>query len=207
MIDNMMKRIFVCSEFGGLEGNVGLAFQYCLYVIRQGHNPFAPHGFYPWFLHESLQEDRETGIRCGLDWMSASDEVWVFVRHGKLSKGMRQEINIALGAMPVKYFDASLFDLAKANQEKAGLIPVNYEAIVALPHIAEDKLPTEIELLSAKDFATNAKKGFANVAKALSKGVKYEDLQEEVDRLLGESEQPRDEDLDEKWEQDYRASR
>jgi hypothetical protein len=206
IIDYMMKRIFVCSEFGGLEVNVGLAMYYCLYVVRAGYNPFAPHVFYPWFLNE--QGEREVGIKCGLDWMSCSDEVWAFVRHGKLSGGMRQEILAAIKAgMVIRYFDASLFDLAKANHEKAQLVPVAFDAIVALPHIAGDRLPTEAELLSAQEFTAKAQKGLNNVAKALSQGVRYEDLLETVDALLGESEQPRDEALEEKWEQDYRANR
>ena len=74
-----MKRIFVCSPFAGdIARNVKVAEALCRRVMRNGHAPFAPHLLYPTFTDDSVPEQRETGIACGLAYMECCDEVWAF---------------------------------------------------------------------------------------------------------------------------------
>jgi len=92
-----VKRIFVCSPYrGATQGemleNCKRADDACLYVVRQGHAPFAPHLFYPRFLEDTGAE-REEGLGCGEAWLAVCDEMWVF---GKtISSGMRREMERA----------------------------------------------------------------------------------------------------------------
>lgn len=92
-----MKRVFVCSPFRGadqseIQNNCTRAERACLYVVRQGHAPFAPHLFYPRFL-DDVGVGRNSGIACGLAWLEVCDEVWVF--GSKISAGMQMEIEWA----------------------------------------------------------------------------------------------------------------
>ena len=90
-----MKRIFVCSPFAGdIAGNVKVAEALCRRVMRSGHAPFAPHLLYPTFTDDSVTEQWETGIACGLAFMECCDEVWAFTGNG-ISSGMRRELDHA----------------------------------------------------------------------------------------------------------------
>ena len=91
-----MKRIFVCSPFAGdIARNVKVAEALCRQVMRSGHAPFAPHLLYPTFTDDSVTEQRETGIACGLAYMECCDEVWAFTSNG-ISSGMRRELDQAI---------------------------------------------------------------------------------------------------------------
>jgi hypothetical protein len=83
-----MKRIFVCSPFAGdIARNVKVAEALCRQVMRSGHAPFAPHLLYPTFTDDSVTEQRETGIACGLAYMECCDN--------GISSGMRMELDRA----------------------------------------------------------------------------------------------------------------
>lgn len=85
-----MKRIFVCSPFrGDVARNLEIAHAACRVVLDHGHAPFAPHVLYPCILDDADPEERAAGIRAGLAWLAASDELWVF---GTPTSGMQQEI-------------------------------------------------------------------------------------------------------------------
>jgi len=93
----IMKLIFVCSPFRGADqaemvANIQRAVEACLYVVRQGHAPFAPHLFYPRFLSDTGAE-REEGIACGEAWLERCDEMWVI--GSRISAGMRHEMDRA----------------------------------------------------------------------------------------------------------------
>ena len=62
----------------------------------------APHLFFPEFLSEDKQEEREAGIQFGLEWLSGCDELWVI--GNRITEGMKREIAVAeeLG-IPVKH--------------------------------------------------------------------------------------------------------
>jgi len=88
-----MKRVFVCSAFrGDVARSVEVARAACEQVVREGDAPFAPHLLYPTFLDDSRSDDRESGIRAGLAWLPAADEILVI---GEPTEGMREEISAA----------------------------------------------------------------------------------------------------------------
>lgn len=90
-----VKRIFVCSPYAGqVEHNVKIAQAVCRQVILEGHAPFAPHLHYPGIVDDSVPQERDTGIKSGLVFMSVCDEVWAFVGNG-ITPGMTQELEFA----------------------------------------------------------------------------------------------------------------
>ena len=106
------RKVFVCSPFrprGATAGkraedlrhNRQLARLACGYAVSLGYMPMAPHLFFPEFLSEDVPEEREAGIRFGLDWLSGCDELWVI--GNRVTEGMKREIAVAkeLG-IPVK---------------------------------------------------------------------------------------------------------
>lgn len=69
---NRKKIVFICSPYSGKTEaeqirNVELARKYCSIACSLGFTPFAPHLLYPQFLDNSIREERDTGINCGLD--------------------------------------------------------------------------------------------------------------------------------------------
>ena len=87
-----MKRVFICSRFAGdIPGNTAVAKRLCRLAVDRGFAPFAPHLLYTGFLDDAKASEREAGISCGLSYMDACDEVWVFTKDG-VSDGMRREL-------------------------------------------------------------------------------------------------------------------
>ena len=90
-----MKRIFVCSRYAGDTVRYqAVAERLCRRVIEAGHAPFAPHLLYPRVLSDRDPAERELGIACGLAFMEACDEVWVYTGDG-VSSGMKRELHQA----------------------------------------------------------------------------------------------------------------
>lgn len=103
-------RVFICSPYRaetaeGIEENTFKALGYCREAVLTGHNPFAPHLFYTYFLDDRIEEERVLGIRCGIEELRRCDEVWVFAKsYEESSSGMKQEILVALSnRIPVVY--------------------------------------------------------------------------------------------------------
>jgi hypothetical protein len=99
-----MKLVIVCSPYqGNILDNTEKAKEYCKYVYRQGHTPFAPHLFFPRFLKENNSDEREAGIKLGIEVLKRADELWVF--GATVTEGMRQEIEAAKElSKTIKYF-------------------------------------------------------------------------------------------------------
>ena len=93
--------VYVCSPYSGdVERNTEMAKRYCRYAIGKGAVPLAPHLYLPSFLSE--ETERELAISIDLRFLALCRELWVF--GGRISEGMRQEIDHAgvLG-IPVRY--------------------------------------------------------------------------------------------------------
>ena len=91
-----MKRVYVCSRYAGATAkNVAVAQRLCRKLVEAGRAPFAPHLLYPRFLADRNPAERELGIACGLTFMEACDEVWVYSADG-MSSGMRREVGHAI---------------------------------------------------------------------------------------------------------------
>ena len=124
-----MERIYVCSPLrpksedpkrakAELEKNLDKARRACRMISKLGGLPLAPHIYGTQFLDDDVPDEREEGIRIGLEWLMDADEVWVFSEF--ISEGMRREIDLAseLG-IPVRMFCESEGLLAKFD-EKCG---------------------------------------------------------------------------------------
>jgi hypothetical protein len=86
--------VYVCSPYrGDTEFNVKRAKGYCRFVIRRNAVPFAPHLLYPQFLNDNDKNERETGLKCGMEILRRCDQIWVFGE--TVSEGMAQEIAAA----------------------------------------------------------------------------------------------------------------
>lgn len=101
-----MKRIFICSrlrsyvdengQYKSVEDNLWTLRHLCRAVIRAGHRPVAPHGYYIHFLDDSEEVERELGMRVGKEDLIDCAEVWVWPHDG-ISSGMEGEIGFARG--------------------------------------------------------------------------------------------------------------
>ena len=88
-----MKRVFVCSPLrGDIEKNIEQARELCAEAVRRGYASFAPHVFYTQFLDDSIEEERNTGMKAGFAFLEACDEIWVYTKNG-ISEGMQKEID------------------------------------------------------------------------------------------------------------------
>lgn len=98
--------VFICSPFSGDElKNAENARRYCRFAVDRGFVPFAPHLFFPQFMDESDEDERETGIFMGIILLTKCAELWVFGE--RITRGMAQEIRKAEShSMPVRYFTA-----------------------------------------------------------------------------------------------------
>lgn len=97
-VNHLVERIFICSPFSGdVKANTWDAINYTKYAFAQGVSPFCAHLLYPRILDESDPEQRALGIYAGIKFLELCDEVWVFVKDGKISDGMRLEIEVAKG--------------------------------------------------------------------------------------------------------------
>ena len=106
------KRVFICSPFRpqgdtamklaeNLRHNMELAKLACGYAVSQGYLPMAPHLFFPTFLSEKVPEEREMGIRFGLEWLAGCDELWVIGQ--RITEGLKREITVATAlGIPIK---------------------------------------------------------------------------------------------------------
>ena len=89
------KKIFICSPYRRtqLETNIQRAKTACRILATMGVLPLAPHLYFTQFLKDEDAQERATGIRFGMEWLEAADEVWVFGE--TISEGMAAEIKRA----------------------------------------------------------------------------------------------------------------
>ena len=98
------KKIFICSPYqptandppcrkAQLEANIQRAKTACRILATMGVLPLAPHLYFTQFLKDEDAQERATGIRFGMQWLEAADEVWVFGE--TISEGMAAEIKRA----------------------------------------------------------------------------------------------------------------
>lgn len=99
------KKVYICSPLSGdVDGNIRKARCICRYaVMEHGVIPIAPHIYLTQFLDDSVNEEREFGLKAGLSLLSLCDELWYF--GDTVSKGMTAEICEAMRlGLPIRYF-------------------------------------------------------------------------------------------------------
>jgi hypothetical protein len=95
------KLVYIASPYAGdIEYNTRMAIKYCRYAAEHGVIPLAPHLLMPRFLCEANPEERELGIKMGLQLLALCSELWVnvkrFIMKSRISKpvetqALRQE--------------------------------------------------------------------------------------------------------------------
>jgi hypothetical protein len=175
-----MKKVFVCSAYGGKWDNILLARKYCSWAIEQDAAPIAPHLIYTQFLTEAPLE-RELGLQAGLEYLAVCDELWVFSADGQISSGMQLEVDKALElGIPIKWhaYDGT---------------------IVPLKHIPGDRWATHKELLTDLTYSKEVSATFVHVSAQLKSGAQYTEFSVLLDKLLDTELPPRDERVEAEW--------
>ncbi len=97
-------KAFICSPYrGDIEKNVKKAQEYARKAAMMGVSPIVPHLLFPQFLKEEDPDERDLGIRLGLEQLAMCDELWVF--GDEISQGMSKEISFAEErGIPIKHF-------------------------------------------------------------------------------------------------------
>lgn len=79
--------------------------RFCRFVAANQAIPIAPHVYFKGFLDDRVPEEREIGMFLGKELLKQCCEVWVFCNDGRLSEGMKAEIELAERMkIPVRYF-------------------------------------------------------------------------------------------------------
>ena len=89
-----MIRVIIESPFAGdkarNEKYLGICVRDCL---MRGESPYASHAFFTQFLEDNLKQERELGIRAGLEWAKVADKVVFYTDYG-MSPGMTFALNV-----------------------------------------------------------------------------------------------------------------
>lgn len=112
------KKVFVCSPYRSNDivkkfRNIELARKACMIIIGSGNFPVAPHLYFPVFLDDDNEDDRNIGIEYGIFLLDHCDEILVIydkedlastrpTKNAKnaiyrtLTDGMREEVDHAV---------------------------------------------------------------------------------------------------------------
>lgn len=105
--------VFICSPFAGeVYRNVHAARDYCAFAVREGCIPFAPHLFFPQFMDDVSENQRNLGILFGKVFIDKCNEVWIFGK--EISVGMELELEYAAERnYKIRYFDEYCSEVSK----------------------------------------------------------------------------------------------
>lgn len=108
-----MKLVFICSPYrGDIAVNTLKARCYCHFAYSEGAVPFAPHLHNTQFLADGIPEEREAGIRMGLELLNKCDELWMF--GSLISSGMENELRAAMKLnKPIRFFNEKCEEVVK----------------------------------------------------------------------------------------------
>lgn len=113
-MNNKIKTVFIAHPISGdIKGNVTKVLKICEKIHSEKIIPIAPYLVSLQYLDDKIIEDRKLGINANIECFHRKyiDELWLF--GDKISKGMKQEIMLALKLkIPIK---------AKTNATKIAL--------------------------------------------------------------------------------------
>ncbi len=107
-------KVFICSPFRPTgdtpeaqakshKANKITARYACQYAVANGLQPICPHLYYPTFLDDDVEDEREIGILLGLISLSECKELWIVGR--RISAGMEKVIAQAeKWGIPIKHY-------------------------------------------------------------------------------------------------------
>jgi len=91
-----MKLVIIESPFAGdIERNKLYAIECMKDCLKRGEAPFASHLLYTQCLDDNIKEERELGIKAGLEWGKNAIETIVYTDYG-ISNGMKIGISKAI---------------------------------------------------------------------------------------------------------------
>lgn len=96
--------IYVCSPLSGnIAANQRSARRYCRFAVDSGCIPLAPHLYFPQFMDDGNQTERDLALFMDIVLLSKCSELWVFGE--RISKGMSMEIEKAKHkGQPIRWF-------------------------------------------------------------------------------------------------------
>ena len=105
--------VYVCSPLSGdVEANQEKARRYCRFVVDSGCIPIAPHLFFPQFMDDADEHERNLALFMDIVLLTKCAELWVFGDH--ISKGMSIEIEKAKRkAKPIRYFTVACKEVTR----------------------------------------------------------------------------------------------
>lgn len=110
----MNNKVYICSPFRpvgeteearskSIKKHKILARYACRYAVASGYNPLCPHLYYPEFLDDNVEDEREIGMLLGMESLSECKELWIVGR--RISEGMEKEIKQAAEwSIPIKHY-------------------------------------------------------------------------------------------------------
>lgn len=108
------NKVYICSPFRPVGETVEeqaksikkhkiLARYACRYAVANGYSPLCPHLYYPEFLDDNVDDEREIGMLLAMVGLSECKELWVVGR--RISEGMAKEIKQAeKWGIPIKHY-------------------------------------------------------------------------------------------------------
>lgn len=97
------SRVFICSPYGAdKEWGTRFAKAACRDLFEHGYIPVAPHLYFPQFLDDDSQFEREFGIEAGHEMMRTCDEIFVYLIDSTLSEGMQSDIDFAINELAMQ---------------------------------------------------------------------------------------------------------
>ena len=103
------KRIYICTPYRAgtqedIDKNVEAAREICARIIKEGNCPVAPHLYFPQFMNDDNELEREFGLQAGLEALRNCDEIYALIKDDYISEGLARELSYAANALdiPVK---------------------------------------------------------------------------------------------------------
>ena len=96
--------VYICSPLSGdITANQAKARRFCRFAVDSGYIPIAPHLFFPQFMHDDREDERNLAMFMDIVLLGKCAELWVF--GNTISKGMSMEIEKAKRkGQPIRYY-------------------------------------------------------------------------------------------------------
>lgn len=89
-----MKQVYIANPLhGDYHTNIRNAIEYCRMAAERGVLALAPHIIFSQWCNDTIPEQREQGLKLGLELLAHSEELWIM--GNQISKGMYGEIEFA----------------------------------------------------------------------------------------------------------------
>ena len=122
-----MKIIYICSRYKpdenhSVEFHRAVAATACRSIINESANciPIAPHLYLPQFMDDENMVERKAALTYGKHILKRCHAMKVIVVDNIISDGMKAEIELTEGIMPVDYFYATKAEMEELIEKIIG---------------------------------------------------------------------------------------